>query len=353
MSNHHRPCEESVIFNTYYEEITFERKQTLASSKKLSSFSLPAGDYQFPFEISLDGSLFETIVGPRHQYHSYELYGIIERRLSRDIVVSQPVRIYNPGAVEMNDIVMSASSSIENQWDNKVHYKVSLPETNIPFASTFPVQFFVAPLSKDLRLGALTIQVIEKHELKIRAPASYSVQYNVNFLTSAREHLVFSERYDGPGDYTTQEGAFEIEWTAEKQVCLPRILDTVTQQVKTHNIKIYHVLAFTIELRDASGALSVIKGTMPINIVMSPAVISENGTVHRLDLGKPQCDPNYPPPLYEDHRTDLLLLGHHSDPRAYTGDLGNISRDVGHIYDETRCDFAPSYDTIMGSFVTS
>lgn len=107
MSDYYRPCEESVIFNTYHEEITFERKQALASSKKLSSFSLPAGDYQLPFEITLDGHLFETIVGPRHQYHSYELYGIIERRLSRDIVVSHPVRIYNPVVLEMDDIWLS------------------------------------------------------------------------------------------------------------------------------------------------------------------------------------------------------------------------------------------------------
>ncbi|GES61641.1 hypothetical protein ATEIFO6365_0011030000 [Aspergillus terreus] len=329
-----RPCEESVIFNTYHEEITFERKQALASSKKLSSFSLPAGDYQLPFEITLDGHLFETIVGPRHQYHSYEL-------------------IYNPVVLEMDDIWMSTPRSIEKQWDNKVHYRISIPETNIPFGSTFPVQFFLAPLSKDLRLGAVTIQVVEKHELKIRASAAYSVQYNVHFLTSTREHLVLSERYDSSDDYATREGAFEIEWTAEKQVCLPDTLDTVTQQVKTPNINIYHVLAFTIELRGASGGLSTIKGTIPINIVMSPLVIGENGTVHGLDLGKPQYDPSFPPPLYEDHKTDLLLLDRYFDPAACNEGSINIPRGVGHIYDETRCEFAPSYETIMGGFMAS
>lgn len=84
------------------------------------------------------------------------------------------------------------------------------------------------------------------------------MQYNVHFLTSTREHLVLSERYDSSDDYATREGAFEIEWTAEKQVCLPGTLDTVTQQVKTPNINIYHVLAFTIELRGASGGLSTV-----------------------------------------------------------------------------------------------
>lgn len=76
------------------EQITFERNQSLAASKTLSSFTLPAGDYEFPFLIPLTSDAAETITGVNHEYHSYKMQVVIERRFGNEFVVSRPIRVY-------------------------------------------------------------------------------------------------------------------------------------------------------------------------------------------------------------------------------------------------------------------
>lgn len=76
------------------EEITFERSQALAFSKTRNAFTMPAGNYEFPFEIPLSGLRFDTLVGPKHEYYTYHVEVTVERWMWRDLVVSQPVRIY-------------------------------------------------------------------------------------------------------------------------------------------------------------------------------------------------------------------------------------------------------------------
>lgn len=83
-------------------QITFERRQSLAASKTLNSFTLPAGNYEFPFKIHLGSTAAETITGVNHEYHSYQVQGVIERRFSKDFVVSQPIRVYKPLDFEAN-----------------------------------------------------------------------------------------------------------------------------------------------------------------------------------------------------------------------------------------------------------
>jgi hypothetical protein len=55
---------------------------------------MPAGDHAFLFDIPLPCKIPETVTGPMHQYHTYRVEVIIERRLKSDFVVSQPIRIY-------------------------------------------------------------------------------------------------------------------------------------------------------------------------------------------------------------------------------------------------------------------
>lgn len=76
------------------EEVTFERSQTLAFSKTRNAFTMPAGYYEFPFAIPLSGLRFDTLVGPKHEYYTYRVEVTVQRWMWRDLVVSQPVRIY-------------------------------------------------------------------------------------------------------------------------------------------------------------------------------------------------------------------------------------------------------------------
>jgi hypothetical protein len=78
------------------EQRTFERHQMLASSKTLKAFQMPAGDYEFPFMIALPSGILDTVTGPNHEYHTYHVEAVIERRFWKDFTVSRPIRIYHP-----------------------------------------------------------------------------------------------------------------------------------------------------------------------------------------------------------------------------------------------------------------
>lgn len=73
----------------------------------MASFILPAGQYEFPFDIPLDPNMHETITGPSHEYHSYKVHGVIERRLYRNQIVSEPIRVYRSAVAESSDILRS------------------------------------------------------------------------------------------------------------------------------------------------------------------------------------------------------------------------------------------------------
>lgn len=82
------------VFIQDREDITLERSQTLAFSKTRNAFTMPAGNYEFQFEIPLAGLRFDTLVGPKHEYYTYRVVVTVQRWMWRDLVVSQPVSIY-------------------------------------------------------------------------------------------------------------------------------------------------------------------------------------------------------------------------------------------------------------------
>jgi hypothetical protein len=102
-----------------------------------------------------------------------------------------------------------------------------------------------------MKLGAITLEVVEKHELKISAPAAYAT-YNLNFLTSKTEHIIFSERHDLDGCTISGPRDCDLEWATSRTVSLPQDLETCTQDVSSNIINIHHLLVFTIELQDAN-----------------------------------------------------------------------------------------------------
>ncbi|KAJ5122591.1 uncharacterized protein N7443_002694 [Penicillium atrosanguineum] len=302
-----RPRDEFLISNVR-RQITFERRQPIAASKTLNSFTLPTGNYEFPFKICIGSSATETITGINHEYHSYKVQGVIERRFGKDFVVSQPIRVYKYLGLETNHPWPSFPESIENQRDENIHYNISIPDRNIPFGSSFPVEFWLTPLSKDIQLAAIEIQVLERHSLRIEATAAESVRSNVHFLTSRRTYVVFSERHDlTVENYETPNPEFsDVEWRITKPVHLPLSMDACSQSIRLEIIKIAHVLTTTIELRTLEGCISTITESIPFDIFMSPDVVGENGAVHGQDIEQSQSK-NIPPPPYGAHTMDLAV----------------------------------------------
>lgn len=158
-------------------------------------------------------------------------------------------------------VVTQGLQSIENQWDENIHYNISMPDRNIPFGSTFPVEFWLTPLSEDIKLEAVTIQVLERHDLKIVATAAESIRSNIHFSNSRKNHVVFSERHDFTVENyeTPNPELLDVGWRIAKPVRLPQTLDACSQTIRSEIVKIDHVLTTTIELRNPGGCISTVR----------------------------------------------------------------------------------------------
>ncbi|KAJ5698374.1 hypothetical protein N7462_000379 [Penicillium macrosclerotiorum] len=309
------PCQE-YFSKSFQGALTFEQTQVLATSKKSGSFQLSAGKYEFPFEFCLERGMGESLMGPGHQYHAYEVCGVITRQFGGDSVITTPLQIYYTPSQFMDDLWGLSPVSIDNYWEGRVHYNISIPNRDIPFGSIFPVNLWFVPLSKSITLKTITIEVEEQHILRITPSAADSIRYNSAFFRAKRNHIIFREVY-GVEDYvTTESDISDVEWSTTKSVHLPQDLKACTQRVDLDEIKVSHSLKIIIEMQDTDGRIPKIIGCIPFNIYMSPQNILENGDVYQRDLREPQDDKTMTPPLYGDHLGDCRIPDHSSDPQT-------------------------------------
>ncbi|KAB8230844.1 uncharacterized protein BDW43DRAFT_284119 [Aspergillus alliaceus] len=330
--------------------LTFSKSQTLASSKTLDSFRLPAGTYEFVFSIPLATEMFETVTGPSNN-HTYQVDAIVEHRYWRNTVISQPVRIYNVPDLEANDILLEIPPTVEGQSDQNIQYCISMPNSDIPFGSTFFVDACFAAPAKDAKLSAITITVVEKHIIKVQATAVQASLHNVHNITSTKALTVFTERTE-----LAQESiSMGPEWRLSQPVRLPQNLRAYSQSISSRTINITHSLILNAEFQDENGqAVVKIAETIPFSIYMTPGVIRDDGSVH----GKVVENNRDPPPPYGCHTFDPRLFesGMDScgnpmmlplDSDCGAGRLGHCQNTLGPApcYDLVTCSGLPGYDS--------
>ncbi|KAJ6186544.1 hypothetical protein N7519_007845 [Penicillium mononematosum] len=297
---------EGVFSSENREQITFEREQPLASSKTLNAFQMPAGEHAFLFDIPLPSKIFDTATGANHQYHTYRVEAIIERRLKSDFVVSQPVRIYQVSDLETSYLRPHCPLTLEGHSNENIQYCLSITDRNVPFGCTFPVECWFAPLLKYAKLNTVTTKVIEKQTARMEATAAESVRHNMRFITAAQTQTVFSKTIDFSREESPVDGS-DIEWRFTTPVSLPQSLDACSQSMSTRHIKITHELSITAEFRDEEGNVTaVITEVMPFKIHMTPNVIGEDASVHGQDIQHIQGNQS-PPPAYGDRFSDSIV----------------------------------------------
>ena len=138
---------------------------------------------------------------------------------------------------------------MEGHSDQNIQYSVSMPDQHVPFGCSFLVECWFASLSKNIKLRSLTVQVVEKHNLRFDATATASVRDNIRYVMSAEQHIVFTEQHD----LTHDAQSSKTEWRMKIPVCLPRSLHHCSQSISSQNIKIEHMLAMTADFQDEQG----------------------------------------------------------------------------------------------------
>jgi hypothetical protein len=221
---------------------------------------MSAGSYKFPFSIPLPADISDSALGP-NKYHSYQVDAIIKRPYIKDVVVSQPLQIYkfsteleNPDLIPYVSPVrarthfphqpskLTTTQTEDNRPEHGIHRRITIPTPNIPFGCVFPVDISLWTPEKDTTLETITLQVIEKHNLRIDATASQSALYNIHTIRSARSLTLISKTFDFTSDPNT-------EWHVCKMIRLPQALDKCSQTITTKTVKIEHCLVVTAKFR--------------------------------------------------------------------------------------------------------
>ena len=159
---------------TYKERTFYEHSWTFRDPGKGRTDTLAPGNYSWPFDVVLDGTMPESVEGLKDAYVVYRLKAEIGRKRAKDIVVRKPLRIVRtlgPSALEL-----SHAMSVENIWPNKVEYSIVVPQKAVVFGSVVPLESRFTPLLKGLDLGEIKIKLVEIHDFYIQGPTQQSTK---------------------------------------------------------------------------------------------------------------------------------------------------------------------------------
>lgn len=93
------------------EKTFFEKTWTFRDAGKGKSETLTRDNYEWPFEIIMDGTLPESVEGLRDAHIIYRLKAEISRKRGKDIVVRKPLRVVRTlgsSALELSHAMVSS-----------------------------------------------------------------------------------------------------------------------------------------------------------------------------------------------------------------------------------------------------
>ncbi|KAJ6028569.1 HECT-type ubiquitin ligase-interacting protein creD [Penicillium herquei] len=277
---------------------------------------LPAGNYEYPFNVVLEGSMPESVEGLSETWVMYRFKAEIGRKYAKDIVARKPLRIIrtlDPSALEL-----SHAMSVDNIWPNKIEYSISTPTKAVIFGTSIRVDFKLIPLLKGLRIGQTTSQLMESHDLTLNPEDPDSIR-NTYKIT----RTILTDEFDVDQDNieVIDEAAEGYQFT--RYLDMPSSLSRCLQDTDTKGIKIRHKLKFRIQLHNPDGHISELRATLPVSIFISPNIaIDENNTIRDHEniqsaqrRAADEFTSQQAPPLYGEHQFDQLYSG--VDPNGY------------------------------------
>ncbi|KKY17494.1 putative carbon catabolite repression protein [Phaeomoniella chlamydospora] len=256
---------------TWKERTFFEHTWSFVDPGKGKTEHLKPDNYEFPFDIVLEGTLPESVEGLHDTWVIYRFKAEIGRKYSKDIVVRKPLRIIR--TLDPSNLELSHAMSVENIWPNKIEYSISTPSKAVVFGTSVRVDFRLIPLLKGLRIGTISSQVIESHDFTLDPDVvqSYSNNYRHTKVVATDEY-VMDESAD-PQILDEEAEGYQLT----RQLELPKTLNKCLQDTDTRGIKVRHKLKFNVQLHNPDGHTSELRATLPIALFVSPAIaINEN-----------------------------------------------------------------------------
>lgn len=140
---------------------------------------------------------------------------------------------------------------MDNIWPNKIEYSICTPTKAVVFGTSIRVDFKLIPLLKGLRIGQITSQLIESHDLTLNPEEPDSVR---NTYKSTRTILTDEYEVDEDNFEIIEEAAEGYQFT--RYLDMPQTLTRCLQDTDTKGIKIRHKMKFRIQLHNPDGHVS-------------------------------------------------------------------------------------------------
>ncbi|RAQ42114.1 arrestin domain containing protein [Aspergillus flavus] len=280
----HRHCK------AFWKELPFHHDvwSFLRVSAGSSATTLEPGNYEFPFQMCLPGRLPESMRGIDDCYIHYFLRAQIYGRKGESVSTSREVtvrKVYNTPS-------RTAPSSVENDWPDKIMYKVSIATPTVQFGGNIRVTYRFVPLLKGLTVKSIRSGVIETHTV-LRPYASRSREV----LTDAFDPPTWEEM-----DISTDDRCW---YQCSRMLHLPKSTRQCLQSVATTVLKVGHSIQFSITLLNPDGHLSSIRLSLPIVIIFYP---STSASLQMLSDIATWDEEENTLPHYSDHVRDLKLV---------------------------------------------
>lgn len=240
---------------------------------------LARGNYEFPFSAILPGDLQESVEGLPGGSIFYKIEATLDRgKFSKKKFVNKHLRVVRsltPDSPELTETM-----SIDNNWPKKVEYTISIPSRAVPIGSSTPINFLMAPLLKGLRLGKVTVKLVEYFSFNglgtlTRGHTNERVVSEM-VLSPPPESAYESDEIISLDEENTACNFMKVSygrWEIEKQLAIPPSLSKCTQDMTfLKNLKVRHKLLVVVSLKNPNGHTSELRATLPVILYISPFV---------------------------------------------------------------------------------
>ncbi len=241
----------------------------------LSAHTYSKGNYEFPFQVPLNGSIPESIEGQKSFAVIYNIEAIIERGLfSPDLTTRKHFRIIHTPPPVSDDIESLIPMGMSNTWPEKADYSVSVPNKMAAIGSGIPFSISVVPLLKGLKLGNIKVKLLEK----ITINPTHTSLYEEERVVSS---LILPPPEDVNGDLdiineirdNSSLNDFSDRWNINATIEIPPTLLKCSPDCNiSTNIKVRHNLKFIISLLNPDGHISEILTGLTFSLFISPEI---------------------------------------------------------------------------------
>ncbi|KAL2832661.1 hypothetical protein BJY01DRAFT_225833 [Aspergillus pseudoustus] len=219
----------------------------------------PAGDYKYPFNIILEGSMPESLEGLKDASITYGFAVDIGRKHGRNLSYRKPLRVIRAPKPEIVDL------TLDEVWAQKIAYRVEMPSKVVGFGTSIDVNYDFVPILPGLKVAHIESQLTETRDFTLNEDALISGRNNSSTTT-----VLASDRYevDESTPHYSTKSTDGLQFSRSMQ--LPHCLGQCVQDTSTLGIEIKHKLKIHVRMQNPDGHFSELRLSIPVFIYLSP-----------------------------------------------------------------------------------